>query len=224
MRPPRGGRLEGPPGLSPRRRRSTTGRRSRGLRAVRQGRAAACGPLGRGPTRGRSAPAVTLTVAKRKGTNAVVVADRVLAKVESLRGILIPHDVHVTVTRNYGETASDKSNELLKHLFPGDALGRRARSRCSWAGAIRGRGADRHPGDARADPAPLLPLRLHAEPGHAVRPDLFHRHPGGRRHRGGGEHRRATSTCPRTAVDRGPRSPWRRWTKSAIPPSSPPSR
>jgi multidrug efflux pump subunit AcrB len=62
-------------------------------------------------------PAVTLSVAKRKGTNAVVIAERVLAKVEAVRGRLIPGDVHLTVTRNYGETAREKSNELLKHLL-----------------------------------------------------------------------------------------------------------
>jgi multidrug efflux pump subunit AcrB len=62
-------------------------------------------------------PAVTLSVAKRKGTNAVVIAERVLAKVETMRGRLIPSDVHLTITRNYGETAREKSNELLKHLL-----------------------------------------------------------------------------------------------------------
>ncbi len=62
-------------------------------------------------------PAVTLSVAKRKATNAVVVADRVLDKIEELKGKLIPGDVHVTVTRNYGETAQEKSNELLEHLL-----------------------------------------------------------------------------------------------------------
>jgi len=65
---------------------------------------------------GQDYPAVTLSVAKRKGTNAVVIADKVLAKVASLQGTLIPREVQVTVTRNYGETAQEKSNELLKHL------------------------------------------------------------------------------------------------------------
>jgi multidrug efflux pump subunit AcrB len=63
-----------------------------------------------------SSPAVTLAVAKRKGTNAVQVVDAVLAKVEAARGDLLPGDVHVTVTRNYGETADEKSNELLLHM------------------------------------------------------------------------------------------------------------
>ncbi|HEV2349075.1 MAG TPA: efflux RND transporter permease subunit [Terriglobia bacterium] len=62
-------------------------------------------------------PAVTLAVSKRKGTNAVTVADRVLEKVERLKGSVIPSGVEVTVTRNYGDTAQEKSNELLKHLL-----------------------------------------------------------------------------------------------------------
>jgi len=62
-------------------------------------------------------PAVTLAVAKRKGTNATYVSKDVLAKIDSLRGYVLPKDVRVTVTRNYGQTAKHKSDELLKHLF-----------------------------------------------------------------------------------------------------------
>ncbi|MDH3520759.1 MAG: efflux RND transporter permease subunit, partial [Myxococcales bacterium] len=61
-------------------------------------------------------PAVTLAIAKRKGANAVWVADAVLRKVAGLRGALIPADVPITVTRNYGLTAEEKSNELLFHM------------------------------------------------------------------------------------------------------------
>ena len=68
-------------------------------------------------TQGGVSPAVTISVAKRKGTNAVTVAERVLEKIGDERGRLIPSDVHVTVTRNYGETAKEKSNELLEHLL-----------------------------------------------------------------------------------------------------------
>ncbi len=64
-----------------------------------------------------SSPAVTLTLAKRKGSNATDVSRRVLDKVEALRGYVIPKDMEVAVTRNYGETAKHKSDELLKHLF-----------------------------------------------------------------------------------------------------------
>ncbi len=60
--------------------------------------------------------AVTLSVAKRPGANAVQVVDTVLAKIDSLKGTLIPGDVTVSVTRNYGETAAEKSNELLLHM------------------------------------------------------------------------------------------------------------
>jgi multidrug efflux pump subunit AcrB len=62
-------------------------------------------------------PAVTLTVAKRKGKNAVVVANRALEMIRDLKGTVIPTGVEVTVTRNYGETAQEKSNELLEHLL-----------------------------------------------------------------------------------------------------------
>ncbi|MBL9154469.1 MAG: efflux RND transporter permease subunit [Verrucomicrobiales bacterium] len=60
--------------------------------------------------------AVTLTVAKRPGTNAISLAEQVLAKVEALKGRVIPSDVTVSVTRHYGETAAEKSNELLYHM------------------------------------------------------------------------------------------------------------
>ncbi len=61
-------------------------------------------------------PAVTLTVAKRKGTNAVAIAERVLARVSETKGSLIPNNIEMTVTRHYGETAKEKSNELLLHM------------------------------------------------------------------------------------------------------------
>ena len=61
--------------------------------------------------------AVTLSVAKRKGTNAIQIAGRVMEKVEGLKGQLIPRDVQITVTRNYGETAKEKSDELLLHMM-----------------------------------------------------------------------------------------------------------
>ena len=62
-------------------------------------------------------PAVTIAIAKRKGADAMKIADVVLSKVEELRSDLIPDEVHVEVTRNYGETASQKVSELLLHLF-----------------------------------------------------------------------------------------------------------
>ena len=61
-------------------------------------------------------PAVTIAVSKRKGTNAISVADDVLHRVDVLKGELIPADVDVEITRHYGETAAEKSNELLFHM------------------------------------------------------------------------------------------------------------
>ncbi|MEI6208017.1 MAG: efflux RND transporter permease subunit [Desulfuromonadales bacterium] len=62
-------------------------------------------------------PAVTISIAKRKGANATWVAEDLVKKIESLKGKVIPSDVQVTVTRNYGETAREKNNELLFHMF-----------------------------------------------------------------------------------------------------------
>src|SRR5690554_5117216 len=62
-------------------------------------------------------PAVTISVAKRKGADAMKIADVIIDKVEHLRKNLIPDDVHVEITRNYGETASHKVSELLLHLM-----------------------------------------------------------------------------------------------------------
>lgn len=62
-------------------------------------------------------PAVTLSIAKRKGSNAIDVVHNIMKVVQSLKGKVIPSDVHVTVTRDYGETAKEKSNELLFHMF-----------------------------------------------------------------------------------------------------------
>ena len=62
-------------------------------------------------------PAVSITVAKRKGTNATVIANSVLDTVHRMQGVTIPNDVNVTTTRNYGDTAKAKSDELLEHLL-----------------------------------------------------------------------------------------------------------
>jgi len=61
-------------------------------------------------------PAVSVAFAKRAGANAVVVAEDLRARIETLRGRLIPADIEVAITRDYGETANDKANELLFHL------------------------------------------------------------------------------------------------------------
>jgi multidrug efflux pump subunit AcrB len=63
-----------------------------------------------------AAPSVSLAVAKRPGTNAVVIAEEIVHRLEAVRGGIVPADVAMTVTRNYGETANEKANELLFHL------------------------------------------------------------------------------------------------------------
>ncbi|MGB9229326.1 MAG: efflux RND transporter permease subunit, partial [Terracidiphilus sp.] len=65
----------------------------------------------------RQYPAVSITVAKRKGTNATDISNAVLKRVHEMQGVTIPNDVTVTTTRNYGETAKNKSDELLEHLL-----------------------------------------------------------------------------------------------------------
>ncbi|MFB9843580.1 efflux RND transporter permease subunit [Mucilaginibacter ginsenosidivorans] len=64
-----------------------------------------------------SYPAVTLSIAKKKGADAMKLSEQILKKVDLLKKDLLPNDVQLTVTRNYGETASDKVSELLFHLF-----------------------------------------------------------------------------------------------------------
>ncbi len=62
------------------------------------------------------APAVTIAVAKKPGTNAARVSKQVIERVESLRGLMIPEGVEVTVTRDYGKTADDKAKKLIQKL------------------------------------------------------------------------------------------------------------
>jgi multidrug efflux pump subunit AcrB len=62
-------------------------------------------------------PAITLSVAKKKGADAMKLSEQIINKVEHLKKELIPDDVQLTVSRNYGKTASDKVAELLFHLF-----------------------------------------------------------------------------------------------------------
>jgi len=66
---------------------------------------------------GFAAPAVTISIAKRKGANAVVVAANVFQRVEAMKAAQLPRDLEMTLTRNYGATAAEKSNELLLHML-----------------------------------------------------------------------------------------------------------
>ena len=65
----------------------------------------------------RAHPAVTVSISKRRGANAIDIAARVEEKLATVRGSVLPLDLNLTVTRNYGETARDKSNELLWHML-----------------------------------------------------------------------------------------------------------
>jgi multidrug efflux pump subunit AcrB len=66
--------------------------------------------------RGNEYPAVTLAVSKKPGVNAADVADGVIARMDALKGTVIPEGVEFTVTRNYGETATDKARKLIGKL------------------------------------------------------------------------------------------------------------
>ncbi|MBT8220080.1 MAG: efflux RND transporter permease subunit, partial [Bacteroidia bacterium] len=61
--------------------------------------------------------AVTISVSKKKGADAMLIAETIESKLESLQGRLIPGDVYIDVSRNYGQTASEKVSELLMHLM-----------------------------------------------------------------------------------------------------------
>jgi multidrug efflux pump subunit AcrB len=65
---------------------------------------------------GQFSSAVTISVAKRKGTNAIAVASDVLRRVDGVKPTLLPEGVEISITRHYGETAAEKSNELLFHM------------------------------------------------------------------------------------------------------------
>ncbi|MFV0366883.1 MAG: efflux RND transporter permease subunit [Hyphomicrobiaceae bacterium] len=72
---------------------------------------------GRGEVTGLTqVPAVSVAIAKRAGANAVTISEEVIERLETLKGKLIPDDITVSVTRNYGLTADEKANELLFHL------------------------------------------------------------------------------------------------------------
>ena len=74
------------------------------------------GPSAGAPV-GSEHAAVTIALSKRTGANASALAEAVLKKLEDLRPRLVPAEVHVDVTRNYGGTAQEKSNELVDHLL-----------------------------------------------------------------------------------------------------------
>jgi multidrug efflux pump subunit AcrB len=130
---------------------------------------------------------VTISITKKPGENAIDVADAVMQRVDVLRNTVIPADVEVAETRNYGATANDKAQKLIQKLLFATAavvalvfiaLGRREAAIVGSAVILT----------LTVTLFAVLGLGLHAEPGVAVRADLLDRHPGRRRHRGGGEH------------------------------------
>ncbi|MBP7459604.1 MAG: efflux RND transporter permease subunit, partial [Ottowia sp.] len=72
---------------------------------------------GEGEARAVETPAVTLAITKKPGENAIDVANAVMQRVSELHDTVIPHDVQVSTTRNYGETANDKATTLIKKLL-----------------------------------------------------------------------------------------------------------
>ena len=167
---------------------------------------------------GQVHPAVTLTVTKKPGQNAVDVARAARARVDELRNTVIPPGIEATITRDYGETAAEKANKLIQKL----AFATGSVILLVGPGAGPARGGDRRRGgdpDAHRHAVRLLGLGLHAQPRVAVRADLLDRHPGRRRDRGGGEHPPPPAAGPRHAARA--RSSRPRWTRSAARPSWP---
>ena len=120
--------------------------------------------------------AVTIAIAKKKGANASIVAKEALQKVEALRGALLPSDVQVTVTRNYGDTAKEKSDELLEHMMIATIavvvliISDARMARIGHCG--RGR-----PGNARPHAAHQLSVWVYPKQGHSLCAHLFDRYP-----------------------------------------------
>jgi hypothetical protein len=118
-----------------------------------------------------------MQMSKQPGVNAADVANAAVGRIESLKNTVIPEGVEVTVTRNYGETATEKAQKLIGKLIFATAF-------VVAAGFLRARparGGDRRrrrDADPGRDAVRLLGLGLHAQPRVAVRADLLDRHPG----------------------------------------------
>ena len=79
------------------------------------------GPAYEGIERPVGDPAVTVAIAKKEGANGVTVSKAILKKLEELKGTIIPDNVYVEITRDYGKSANDKVNELLSAMFEATA-------------------------------------------------------------------------------------------------------
>ncbi len=87
------------------------------MRPIRDGGAASAHKSAGGEVTGLTqVPAVSIAIAKRAGANAVTISQSIIARLDQLKGKLIPDDITISVTRNYGLTADEKANELLFHL------------------------------------------------------------------------------------------------------------
>ncbi|MCU7967835.1 MAG: efflux RND transporter permease subunit, partial [gamma proteobacterium symbiont of Bathyaustriella thionipta] len=62
-------------------------------------------------------PAVTIAIAKKPGHNAVDIADNIIKRLDQIKGTFITDDVEITITRNYGKTADEKSSKLIHKLI-----------------------------------------------------------------------------------------------------------
>ena len=113
-------------------------------------------------------PAVTIAVTKKPGENAIDVANAVMRRVEMLRNTVIPHDIEVAETRNYGATANDKAQKLIQKLLFATA------SVVALVFLALGTARSRHrrqrgDPDAGGDAVRLVGVGVHAEPRLAVR-------------------------------------------------------
>ncbi len=133
-------------------------------------------------------PAVSVAFAKRTGANAVVVAESLLARLHTVEGRLVPHDVSCD---GHPRLWRDRQRQGQRAAVPSRARHRlhrgadRLRHRLARGGRHRRGDPDHHPAHAVCRQGD----GLHHQPRQPVRVDLLHRYPGGRRHRGGGEHR-----------------------------------
>ena len=142
------------------------------------------------PRRGQAFPAVTLSIAKRKGVNAIELTRDDRAQGGGRARLPPPARPerldHARLRRDRG---AQVERAPVAHV-PRRGLGRRAHLAGARPARVARR-AGRHSGHARADAVRVLPLRLHAEPHHALRPHLLDRHPGRRCDRRRREHRAA---------------------------------
>jgi hypothetical protein len=122
------------------------------------------------------APAVTIAVAKKPGTNAAHVSQQVIERVASLEGIAIPDGVEYTVTRDYGKTADDKAKKADPEADIRDDLSDFPDLHYAWlARSHSGRFGRRR--DAHTDTIRVLGMGFHHQPRVAVRADLLDWHP-----------------------------------------------